>query len=96
MEPADELITGGKAYCFAKHGQAIAVYRFAKQPAAQLNLDLSQSLGRYQVRWFDPRTGGELQTGSIDSAVGGQAVQLGIPPADSEQDWVILLDRQRN
>ena len=94
MQPADDLIGGGKAYCFAKHEQTYAVYHFAEQPTAQLNLDLSRSPGRYQVRWFDPRTGGELQVGSIDSVTGGQSVLIGLPPAHPEYDWVILLDRQ--
>ncbi len=90
MTSADELIGGGKAYCFAKHGQTFAVYRFAEQPNAQLSLDLSRSPGRHQVRWFDPRTGGNLQTGAIDSVSGGQVVQIGMPPAAPNQDWVVL------
>ncbi|MEM9364524.1 MAG: DUF5060 domain-containing protein [Planctomycetota bacterium] len=50
----------------------------------------------WSVRWFDPKSGGPLQTGSIDSVAGADWVAVGQPPIDRheavvDQDWVVLL-----
>ncbi|MEM1027291.1 MAG: DUF5060 domain-containing protein [Planctomycetota bacterium] len=45
----------------------------------------------YRVAWFNPREGGDLQAGSVEHIAAGQEVSLGQPPADPEEDWVILL-----
>ena len=83
-----KLLAGGKSYCFAKRGQTYAICRFAGLPDAKLQLDLREASGKYQVRWFNPRTGGELQSGSVDLVAGGNVADIGLPPADGQLDWV--------
>ncbi len=41
------------------------------------------------VRWYDPRAGGALQTGSVSSVSGGGPAFLGNPPSDPAEDWMI-------
>lgn len=93
MKPADSLVRGGNAYCFARQAQVYAIYRFAGQPDAKLQLDLSGNSGEYEILWFNPRTGGDLQSGSVDSFAGGHLVGIGHPPRDSELDWVAEVTR---
>jgi hypothetical protein len=65
-------------------------------------------IGTYEIRWFDPRNGGELLPGSIttvtntgdsgDDADGthnnSSRQFLGLPPSDPDRDWVILVRKQ--
>jgi hypothetical protein len=43
------------------------------------------------VKWFNPRTGGELVEGTVKSVKGGANINLGAPPSDGELDWLIVL-----
>ncbi len=86
MEPADGLASGG-ALVLAKPGQIYAVYLPEGGTA-----DLKLAEGKYVVRWFNPRTGGDLVMGS--TVVGGGPVAIGTPPADGDKDWVALITRK--
>ena len=92
MKNADALV-GNKlhdnsVYCFAKPGKIYVVYLPA---AGSASLDLTGVEGKFKVKWYNPRTGGELLNGSIAEVQGGATVDLGVPPADLEKDWVALL-----
>ena len=56
-------------------------------------VDLRNDTARFEVRWFDPRTGGDLQKGTVQQVTGGQVVDPGLPPAETEQDWCCLLKK---
>ena len=43
------------------------------------------------MRWYDPRNGGGLQTGSTTSVSGGGNRALGSPPSNTSSDWVALV-----
>jgi len=58
---------------------------------AAVNLNLSGATGQFTVRWFDPRAGGALQTGSVAQVTGGGTVSLGTAPLTSTNDWVVLV-----
>jgi hypothetical protein len=47
--------------------------------------------GSYRVRWFNPRTGGALQTTTVRTVKGPGEAALGAPPA--EGDWIVLVTR---
>lgn len=87
MSDADELTNRGLA--LAEAGNIYAIYL---PDGGSPNIDLTGS-DDYQVRWYDPRNGGSLQTGSIAAVSPGNAVSLGNPPADSANDWVVLARR---
>ena len=88
MEPKDSLLSGATGYCFAKTGQTYIAY-LTDGGAASLNL--TGAAGVFDVRWFDPRNGGSLQTGSVASVNGGGLVSLGTPPNSTGSDWTALV-----
>ena len=92
MSNTNELIgdrskdNGG--YCFAKGGEIYLVYL---RQAEGGSLDLSSASGSFSVEWFNPRTGGALQYGSVKKIKGGSRVSLGRAPADPQSDWVVVV-----
>lgn len=95
MSSRDALVgnagsAGNGRYCFAQPGQVYAVYVPTGLDGSS-TLDLTGQSGTYSVRWYNPRSGGALLTGSLTSVSGGGVRALGAPPADSTQDWVILV-----
>ena len=79
-------ITGG--FCLADPGRAYVVYL----PSGGIkSLNLSGESGTFRVQWFDPRSGGELQDGSVTQLEGGAAVSLGLPPSGNTLDWAVLV-----
>jgi Domain of unknown function (DUF5060)/Putative collagen-binding domain of a collagenase len=77
-------------YCFAKTGELYLVYLPAGGTTA---LDLSSATGNFNVKWFNPRAGGELVTGSVKAVNAGESVSLGNPPADATEDWLVVIRR---
>jgi hypothetical protein len=60
---------------------------------ASPTVDLHAYKGSYQVRWYDPRKGGSLQSGSVTTVTAGgkDPVELGQPPSDPQRDWAVLV-----
>jgi len=79
MKSADELTSNEKVYIFAKKGEIYAVYLPAGETS---NIELPK--GKWQVQWFNPRTGGLLSSKKKLSGVG----TLASPDA---KDWVALV-----
>jgi hypothetical protein len=90
MEPCDERVEGGRAYCLGRAGDVYALYLPA---GGEASLDLGDEAGRFRVRWFDPRAGGPLRRGSVDAVAGGGVRALGSPPTASDRDWTALVRR---
>jgi hypothetical protein len=88
MSCQDELVDVQGAYCLAGEGDLYLVYLPAGSAAVHLKARLADPM---QVRWFDPRKGGELQEGSILNIQGNGNHLLGSPPADPESDWVVVI-----
>jgi hypothetical protein len=85
----DELIGSADGYCFAGEGSTYVVYL---KNGGSAQLDLSEYTAEFAVRWFDPRNGGELISGTAVS--GGSSVTIGPPPSAPTQDWAALITRQ--
>ena len=49
--------------------------------------------GAFEVKWYDPRFGGELQDGSVRTVEGGGIRNLGQAPAERTKDWAVLVRR---
>jgi hypothetical protein len=90
MEPADSLASAASAYVLAKPGQVYALY-LPQGGAPKLKMEP----GNYTVAWYNPRAGGQLMRGSIQTVKGGEATDLGAPPADPSADWAVLVRRSR-
>lgn len=89
MEPNDDLTADEVSYCLAKEGEKYVVY--AESKADQILLNLGESDKTFEVKWFDPRNGGDLQNGSITTLKANGIVALGAPPSEIQKDWVVLV-----
>ncbi len=86
MMPDDNLASGASAYVLADPGEVYVVYL----PDGG-NASLTLEDGAYTVQWYNPRTGGALQNGTVLQVEGPGIVSLGQPPSEQASDWVILL-----
>ncbi len=75
-------------FCLAKTGALYLVYL---PNGGTAELDLGEAKGNFAVQWFNPRSGGLLQEGSVRSVQGGGKVSLGTPPSDPTEDWLVLV-----
>ncbi len=91
MTAANDLVAGDNDYVFAQANQTYLVYL---REGGSAQIDLSDAKGAYDVHWFDPRHGGDLQLGSVNRVSGGESVSLGLAPSTPNQDWAILLRRR--
>ncbi|MEM9251571.1 MAG: DUF5060 domain-containing protein [Planctomycetota bacterium] len=89
MHNDNDLLGGAEGFCLAQPGVAyVALIKDASQPAT---LDLRSQSGPFTVQWYDPRNGGNLQTGETAILEGGGWQELGAPPSDIDRDWVVLV-----
>ncbi len=97
MQAANHLVEAAQdddeeeAYVLTDFQFTYAVY-LKNGGAPRLNLANLQ--GTFDVRWYDPRTGGALQIGEIDQVQGGSVVNLGSPPHQTDQDWAVLVQKR--
>lgn len=89
MECLDDLLTGAPGFCFCKKHEAYLL--LIKDTSKPAKLNLGQSNGAYTVEWFNPRSSGPLQKGSIRKLQGTGPQLLGTPPSDPGKDWVVLI-----
>ncbi len=107
MHPRNPLlsVTTDYAYCLAAEGDVYAVYF---KDWRDTTIDLREHPGKYEVRWFNPRTGEGPLTGSelrerhprrrvasIDEIVveSDHLSRLGPAPYDHHDDWLVILRR---
>ena len=92
MKNADALIgndqNDNSKFCLAKAGELYLVYL---PNGGSTDLDLSTAKGSFTVKWFNPRTGGKLFNGPVNSVEGGGSVALGNPPTDADEDWLVVI-----
>ncbi len=95
MDPADALVGNAQhdnsKYCLAEAGKTYLVYL---PEGGTADLDLGDARGSFRVQWFNPRKGGKLRAGDVRRVRGGEVVALGNPPANADQDWLVVI-RQR-
>lgn len=96
MRNANQLVgntdNNNSKYCFAKPDEVYAIYL---PEGGVTGLDLRGITGDFSVRWYNPRDGGPLQTGSVPSVEGGSIASLGSAPSDPTEDWAILVERSK-
>jgi hypothetical protein len=84
----DELTSAKDDYCFAETGRTYAIYL---PNGGTTNLDLGDNSGAFSVQWYNPRTGGKLQKGTVAEITGPGPVGIGQPPQKDDKDWVALI-----
>ncbi len=80
-------------YCYYKDDEAYIIY---DKIGGAADIDLPGQTGPFSVRWYDPRNGGALQTGSVSTIMGGtENISLGTAPGGNTEDWVVLVRRAK-
>jgi len=95
MAPHHELAgetKSGNTYVLARPGELYALYN--DRSGSGLRLDLTGGTGSFRVQWFDPLHGGELLDGSVTTIPGGQVVDLGNAPRETDRDWACLVTKR--
>ncbi len=92
MRHSDGLTPAPNDYVFAKEGEVYAIYL---PEGGSVELNLAAAKGAFEVKWHDPRFGGELQDGTVRRIEGGGLRALGSPPKNPSQDWAVLVRRIR-
>jgi hypothetical protein len=87
MSPNDALTSATDDYCLAKPGEYYAIYL---PRSGTTGLDLGLSNGELEIKWYNPRTGGALQNGTVATIKGPGVKEIGLPPSDAGMDWVVL------
>jgi len=93
MQNADNLTAATNDFCLALPGKIYAVYL---PEGGTTTLDLGNTTASYLVQWYNPRTGGPLQTGTARQITGSGIKSLGLPPQNDSQDWVCLITNINN
>jgi hypothetical protein len=75
-------------FCLAKEGEVYVVY-LGYTPTTKL--DLTNVQGSFTVKWYNPREGGNLLTGKVKIIKGGKIADLGNPPANPDEDWIVIV-----
>ncbi|MGC9344567.1 MAG: putative collagen-binding domain-containing protein, partial [Bacteroidales bacterium] len=84
----DDLVDEG--FCFAKEDEIYAIYF---PPSSRKSINLGETQGEYNLKWYNPRTGEGLLSGSVDKIQAGTNVMLGDPPGEPNRDWVCLISK---
>jgi hypothetical protein len=90
MESHDELTSAQDDYCLAEPGSAYAIYL---PNGGTTNLNVGSTVAMFRIRWFDPRTGGPLQMGTLTFASGPGTIDIGQPASNTDNDWLALVER---
>jgi len=88
MKPNNSLVNVKGAFFLEKPGEIYVVYL----PAGTQNAKISLPGGKtFSVKWLNPREGGEMMDGTVESVQGKGFVSVGNPPAEPEKDWVVVV-----
>lgn len=88
MKNMNHLVDAKHAFCFGLPESSYLVYR---KRDAKTTLNLSGVKGEFELRWFNPRSGGEQQIGTVSEVTGGRIVDLGDPPTEADRDWLAIV-----
>jgi hypothetical protein len=94
-ERQDLLVDTKGRRCLAAEGTVYVVQLIRGYDSATLKLGSVASSSRFSVRWFDP-VGGGTQMGSVETVEGGQDASIGVPPYETQQDWIALVQIVHN
>jgi len=95
MKPAPNIITSPadhECYCFAKTDLLYLLYIPAGTDEVIVDLEVDAA-HNFRIQWFDPTSGGELSTGTVDSISGSGEQTIGLPPWGNSNDAVTLLKK---
>lgn len=85
MYNQDEIVDNG--WCHGDNYKNYVIYVLAGD-AGTTTIDLVTD---YEVKWYNPRTGGPLVDGTVTILAAGTDLDIGFPPSELDSDWVIYL-----
>ncbi|MEL6918832.1 MAG: Ig-like domain-containing protein, partial [Bacteroidota bacterium] len=85
MENKDDLVTSG--WCLGKDEAYYVIY-LADGGSTTITIPGNDD---YEVMWYNPRNGGNLSPGTITNISAGTDVSIGLPPSNTDLDWVAVL-----
>lgn len=88
MSSNNALVNIKGTFCLEKPGEIFLVYLPAGTKNAGLTLPGDK---KFSVKWFNPRIGGELVDGTVSGIQGKGFQSLGSPPAETDKDWVAVI-----
>ena len=89
MEPADELTPDTLSFCFAAKDEIYSVYLPPDLETTSINM--GDSGKEFLISWYNPRKGGDMVSGSLESVHANGVTSLGYPPIDRDKDWLVLI-----
>ena len=95
MTPSRSIVasTTGEDYALYQTGEVYAIFNDRAGSGMTLDLGGVSNATAFTVRWFDPRSGGALATGTVATVTGGGSRSLGNAPSDLTKDWAVLVKR---
>jgi hypothetical protein len=92
LQPADELTDDDASYCLTDTSNYYVV--FLPMDTETTKVDLGDSDATFSIQWYDPRNGGNLVTGTVESVKANGSMAIGLPPDNVNMDWVALLKKE--
>ena len=89
MESCNGLIDRSESYCFGKEGEVYAIY-LPEGGTGFVNLPKGHD---YKLSWYDPVVGGAVRTGNVANVIGGDRIEVGLPPSPSGEDQILLIQK---
>lgn len=93
MRHNDGLTKNPDGYCLADPGKVYALYL---PQGGTTEVNLGNVPGEFSVQWYNPRTGGALESGSAMMIEAPGWKSLGNPPSAPQQDWLALVKLTRS
>ena len=87
MKSLDELAEGDTDYVFAQPGEHYVLYL---KDGGKAEVKVAGNEAAYTASWYNPREGGQLTEGTVESSRESDMCILsaGEPPSDPGQDWL--------
>jgi len=90
LEDCENISDRQDAYCAKKTDEFYILYL----PEGGTSFIALPDNANYTVTWFNPLAGGPLQRGSTPRIKGSPRVEIGMPPQQNGNDWVVLIKKQ--
>ena len=75
-------------WCLAKQAEVYVVFL---PNGGTSNITLPAGSSNYTIKWFDPRNGGSLKNGSVQTIQAGGSRNIGNAPNNTTLDWAVLV-----
>jgi hypothetical protein len=77
-----------EGYVFGKEAEIYVIYL---KNGGTTRLHFDKNHGNFEIKWYNPRSGGQLVDGSVKRITGSGKHGIGLPPSDIGEDWVAVI-----